>query len=359
MSLQPADLDAVAGPRRRGFTLIELLVVIAIIAVLIALLLPAVQSAREAARRAQCTNNLKQIGLALHDYENALGVLPPAGKSTYYGSNPPNAQFLDGVGLPQRILPYLEATATYNAINYSLDYNHISGANFTAYSTVLSVLLCPSATREPDGGRDAVEAADPASSQAGMGYGVTDYSALCATTIDPQGQTGGPCSTPIAIYRNCQARTDGMFKRGMTRLAELTDGLSQTIAVTESAGRDARFLSAYDESYISPVLSLTRPVPQGPRRFWRWAEADGALVSSTVINNKATPSHESTQYPTSGSTRGNSAGANDEIYGFHPGGVMALFGDGSVRFLKETLNIVVQRSLITPRGGEIVSADTY
>ena len=344
---------------RLAFTLIELLVVIAIIAVLIALLLPAVQAAREAARRAQCTNNLKQIGLALHNYENSTGAFPPAGKSTYYGSNPPNAQFLDGVGMLPRVLPFLEAAPTFNAINFSLDYNHLSGANFTAYSTEVSMLLCPSATREPSGGRDAVEPTDPASSQAGVGYGVTDYSALCATTIDPLGRSGGPCSTPIATYRNCQARTDGMFKRGMTRLSEIADGLSQTIAVIESAGRDARFLSAYSENYITPVLSQNRPVPPGPRRFWRWAEADGAVVSSTAINNKSTPSHENSQYPQSGPTQGNSAGANDEIYGFHPGGVTALFGDGSVKFVKESLNIIVQRSLITPKGGEVVSADAY
>ncbi len=226
MRPQPFRLRGVGPVSRHGFTLIELLVVIAIIAVLIALLLPAVQSAREAARRVQCTNNLKQIGLALHDYENSMGVFPPAGKSTYYTSSPPNAQFVDGVGLFPRILPFLEAVPTYNAIN-------------------------------------------------------------------------------------------------------------------------------------TPVLSWTRPVPQGPRRFWRWAEADSALVSSTVINNKATPSHENTQYPQSGPTMGNSAGADDEIFGFHPVCVNAVLGDGSVRFIKESLNIVTQRSLITLNGGEVVSADAY
>lgn len=359
MTVRPAEHRIYSRSPATAFTLIELLVVISIIGVLIALLLPAVQSAREAARRMQCTNNLKQIGLALHDYENALGVFPPAGKSTYYASSPPDGQFVDGVGMLPRILPFLEAMPTFNAINFSLDYNDLSGSNFTAYGSVLSVLLCPSATREPAGGRDAVEPADPASQRSGTGYGLTDYSAICATTIDPRGRTGGPCSTPIAVYRNCLARTDGMFKFARTRLAEVTDGLSQTIAVIESAGRDARFISPYTEDYVSPVIEQIRPVPPGPRRFWRWAEPDGALVSSTVINNEATPSHEETQYPTSGATRGNGAGANDEIYGFHPGGVTALFGDGSVRFVKETLDILTQRALITPAGGEVVSAESY
>ncbi len=248
---------------------------------------------------------------------------------------------------------------TYNAINFSLDYNHLSGANFTGYSTVISAFLCPSATRSPDGGRDAVDPNDPAAVRSGTGYGVTDYSAICATTIDPMGRTGGPCSTPIAIYRNCLFRTDGLLKQSMTRLAEVTDGLSQTIAVTEDAGRDARFMGEYSEYYVTPVLTVTRPVAPGQRRFWRWAEPDSAIVSSTVINNKATPSHENSQYPTTGTTQGNSAGADDEIYGFHPGGVNALFGDGSVKFIKESLNIVVQRSLITPKGGEVISADAY
>src|SRR5690348_15576994 len=155
---------------RRGFTLIELLVVIAIIAVLIALLLPAVQSAREAARRIHCTNNLKQLGLGMHNYESANGVLPPQMVLTFNASG--GVFWKSSWSATSRITPFLELGAVYNAINYT---NRVSDpSNATAVSTQLSVLLCPS---EPN----LQEFVSTSSAGVTTAYGVSNY-AWCVGT---------------------------------------------------------------------------------------------------------------------------------------------------------------------------------
>jgi prepilin-type N-terminal cleavage/methylation domain-containing protein len=360
---------------RPAFTLIELLVVIAIIAVLISLLLPAVQSAREAARRAQCTNNLKQIGLAMHNYESAQGAFPPSGESTNF--NVPSGtfaktQFVDGGwNALARLLPFMEGGSQFNALNFNVDYNEATGMNFTGASTVVSAFLCPSATRQPDGGTDGVDPNDPISQAFGRGYGVDDYGPTAYTDIDPFGQIGNDGSTyPPTPYRNKASRADGLLHQGKTRIAEITDGTSNTIAIGEDAGRDPRYLSPYTEGYYDgfntrPILGLG-PAPAGnlniARRYWRWAEPDTSFGVSGGPNNKFRPSYEISAWtnpPSNGITFGNNAGANDELFSFHPGGVNILMGVGSVRFLKDTVNVVTLRGLVTLKGSEVISADQY
>ena len=357
--------------RHAGFTLIELLVVIAIIAVLIALLLPAVQSAREAARRVECTNHLKQLGLALHNYASANNVFPPAGQSSNYTTSPPQNQYVDGAysALP-RLLASIEGGDVYNALNFSLDYNDSSGANFTAASTVINVFVCPSAVRTSGRLRD-IAASDPDGSAyekaSTGGYGYTDYGATCYTDIDPQGRAGQTGSTSITPYRNKDARADGLLKLGMTGLAESTDGLSNTLALAEDAGRDETYVSQYAEDYYGGQGNApTRNVPGfaagAGRRFWRWAEPHSSLGVSGGINNKSRPMHETTPFQTAPGTlqtAGNKAGNNQALFSFHPGGINVLFGDGSVKFLKESINIVALRNLVTLRGGEVISAEQY
>ncbi|QEH38418.1 Type II secretion system protein G precursor [Aquisphaera giovannonii] len=348
--------------RRIGFTLIELLVVIAIIAVLIALLLPAVQSAREAARRAQCTNNLKQMGLALHNYESANGCFPPAGQGSAYDGPVPGNLFADGVGLMPRILQFMEQKAVFDSMNFSLDYNHVSGANFTASTTIISAFLCPSTARQGDPYRDAIDPYDAMSQATGIGYAYQDYGATCSTDIDPEGRTGLLASSPITPYRNRTTWTDGMLKAHRTRIAEITDGTSNTIAVAEDAGRDARYCSGATENFYSPALPNVLRDVYGPtfyRRFWRWACPDGAYNVSGQVNNRGLPACATTAYVFPNPTSANNAGANDEIFAFHPGGANALMGDGSVRFLKDSTNVVVLRQIITLRGGEVVSGGAY
>jgi prepilin-type N-terminal cleavage/methylation domain-containing protein len=257
---------------RPAFTLIELLVVIAIIAVLIALLLPAVQAAREAARRAQCTNNMKQIGLALHNYESSNSAFPTGGESTNFNTGGYAAsQFVDGGwSTLARILPFMEGGAAFNALNFNLaEYNDAFGANYTGSSQVVAAFLCPSATRSPDGGRDGVDPNDPFS-QINGGYGYNDYGPTVYTDISPT-LSPGTEAKPWIPYRNKNTRANGMLKQGMTRIAEVTDGTSNTIAIAEDAGRDPRYLSPYTEGYWNNIISrqaamaaINRGVSIGP-----------------------------------------------------------------------------------------------
>jgi prepilin-type N-terminal cleavage/methylation domain-containing protein/prepilin-type processing-associated H-X9-DG protein len=302
--------------RRRAFTLIELLVVIAIIAVLIALLLPAVQQAREAARRVQCKNNLKQIGLAVHNYESTHGRLPAAGEGTNYSTSPPSTWF--GLhSLFSQILPFVDQATTYQQFDFGLAYN-ASSQNIAAAKQGIPMFVCPSEAWR-------------SSTTDKTGFGTTDYAASFYVDIDPA--TG---------LRNPWSRVDGTITRDWTRFSFVTDGLSNTIIVVEDSGRDER---------VHPGNVYVDPIDGQPRRTWRWAEPDASAIgiSKTINNNK---------YPSGGPPACpwtvNNCGVFEEIFSFHVGGAHVLMGDGSVRYLSENLDFRMLRALVTPNGGEVI-----
>jgi prepilin-type processing-associated H-X9-DG protein len=301
--------------------------------------------------------------------------------------SPPATQFVDGNwSTLARILPYLEAGTAFNALNFNIsEYNDWSGISYTGASQVVSAYICPSTTRQPDGGRDGVDPLDPFS-QINNGYGYGDYGPTTYTDISPVLITTGPGAMPWIPYRDKTTRVNGLLKQGSTRIAEATDGLSNTIAFGEDAGKDPRYLSPYIENQYDGVITLqanvqaTNPNDLGPadgfaaeRRSWRWAEPDLAFGISGTPNNTSgnfnalgliggalvNIVHEVSAWPSSGATKGSNAGNNEELASFHPCGANILFGDGHVSFLKNSVNPLTMRALVTLSGGEVMSSDQY
>ena len=351
---------------RGGFTLIELLVVIAIIAVLIALLLPAVQSAREAARRMQCSNNLKQLGLALHNYADANNALPPAAQGGF------GYVYLNYTGY-SFLLPYLEQGNSYNVFNFSLAseppipmQGWSQWGNSTAFSLQVGTFLCPSNRAAGEVGATAsdgwtVERA-----------AVTDYLF-----------NGGAGRYAIKGY----GEVDRMGPFGFdtaTRLAEFRDGLSGTFLMGEAAGGNARnrFYAAGATSRVClPLASHSPGVPvyydnlmfmaYGRSRNWAVGSTSariiGGLLARTVdsvgaayaVNDCAAESDTAVFDPPPGVAFPASAQKFPNFRSSHPGTTNFLFGDGTVRVIKDTISPTVYQALSTMGGGEVISSDAF
>ncbi len=313
---------------RRAFTLIELLVVIAIIAILIGLLVPAVQKVREAAARTQCLNNLKQLGLALHNYESARKRLPTSGEGTNWSTAPPSTGF-DLHSTFTHVLPYIEQENVAGLLDLTKAYN-ATAANQAAAKAQIPMFRCPSSV---------VDDPDP------EGYGLTDFMPIAYTDLDPA--TG---------KRNTALRANAGLGLGGVRIAEVKDGTSNTIAIAENVGRN----------WSGIVSKYTDPVTGQPRKAARWAEPDsGNGVSGPATGDPGSPLYTGVGGPVyinqnlnpiggpaSCPWSTNNCGANDEITSWHSGGAHFVFLDGHVSFVSQGINAAALRALVTRNGGE-------
>lgn len=330
------------GRSSRGFTLVELLVVIAVIGILVALLLPAVQAAREAARRNSCANNLKQLALALHNFESQRGQLPPGSEAKPYAADPAHAHTFYRWSTLAHLTPYLEQSNVHDTLELSLPlYDvslQVSPANRYGVALVVPLFLCPSDTSE------VVTA----------GFGPVNYAACSGS-----GMGGG---TPF--------ETDGLFYvNSATTMAKITDGASQTIALSESVigtgapntinRAEADPQTAYAFQYAAPLSKALCDAATRwnvtDRRGFSWANGE---YRCTLYNHQATPN--SPQIDCLGAPIFGPPETKFAPYGWraarswHPGGVNTASADGSVRFFASSIERAVWTALSTRATGDQV-----
>ncbi len=308
-------------PTRRGFTLIELLVVIAIIAILIALLLPAVQQAREAARRTQCRNNLKQLGLALHNYHDNFNCFP-------FGQQD-SAKSYSAIS---QLLPYFDQAPLYSSIDFNLPHNN--PANNAARLTEIPALRCPSDFSNPLGGQG----------------GATNYMANKGTGViwlDPTGPNAG-----------FQPQTGVMFFQSRVRMRDILDGTTNTAAFSE------RVLADGNNGIVSPIADVffSPAAPTTPDQAVQICNA----VDITNLANQfplfmgAPWMHGQHTYLHINVPNSRSCGfftvnrANMPPSSRHTGGVHALLCDGSVRFVSDNVDLATWRAVGTREGNEVI-----
>ena len=353
---------------RFGFTLIELLVVIAIIAVLVGLLLPAVQKVREAANRMSCSDNLKQIGLALHNYHDVNGSFPAAWKrlpqpdggvpANYTLPSPldpttPNPPFV-GPAVFVLILPYLEQSNVYNQININKSF--FNPANMPpgnpAYSTAIKTYLCPSSPGVPavDYSAELINSFGnfgvTVNYPPGLIFGRTDYAPDAGMEADLPGIN---ISAGASILVQPPARP--------VRLTDIPDGTSNTLMVNEDSGRPAW----YGSKGIVTSAGSYQAGPNGPAPQGGGAWADPL---NYIATNGSDPSGSGIAagggflgIPPAPWSCANGCSNDSEIFAFHTGGSNALFGDGSVRFLMNGLTMNQMQALLSRAGGEVINFD--
>lgn len=333
----------------RGFTLVELLVVIAIIGILVALLLPAIQAAREAARRTQCTNKMKQLGLAVLNYESAKKLLPMAYSPNFAGNqlygvcngsgNPSTGSSNAANGLKNHylftfILPYLEEQAIYDQIDQKLDWynttlNSKGFKNHEATAKDIDGFLCPSAEGRP-------------------GTFTTDY----YTIVDISDHSArGYCplieGPGLTKQKRDVGKLVGMLTDVPAKISRVSDGMSKTFMLFESAGRP----NLYDQSkrltgtMYDPPASNPKPGAGAPFSEYQWADS----TVYAVFGNSQNPACPITVAMNCDNYQG--------IYSFHPGGAHFLFGDGAVSFINDSIDLDTFVSLYT-RGADDI-AGTY